>query len=248
MPPSPPPALEQALDLAREHHELYLTALTYEDSLDSRLKDILAKYATSPSLTSGQAAWLAREIDSLKDITPLYGNFKAIEIMFMLAGENLKAPKIRLMTKDDIFVQLNFMPAREEKEEFNMYTGKMETKPAMPRHIKVFRDGWQGHGRRASVGQILDGVFHPDRYGNHTDSIIVLLQEFSLDPAAVAKAAANKLGACSFCATRLSDPESKARGYGPICAGHYGLPWGERDEAAIAYETKVAQLDASALL
>lgn len=32
--------------------------------------------------------------------------------------------------------------------------------------------------------------------------------------------------ACVFCQTALDDPRSTTVGYGPICAGKYGLPWG----------------------
>jgi hypothetical protein len=34
-------------------------------------------------------------------------------------------------------------------------------------------------------------------------------------------------GACCYCARELTDPRSVSMGYGPICAGNYGLPWGE---------------------
>lgn len=35
------------------------------------------------------------------------------------------------------------------------------------------------------------------------------------------------VGFCFYCGSFLSDPESKSKGYGPICAKHYGLPWGK---------------------
>ena len=31
---------------------------------------------------------------------------------------------------------------------------------------------------------------------------------------------------CCFCNTTLTDPRSEMAGYGPTCAGRYGLPWG----------------------
>lgn len=33
-------------------------------------------------------------------------------------------------------------------------------------------------------------------------------------------------GHCCFCNTAIDTPESVAVGYGPICAGKFGLPWG----------------------
>jgi hypothetical protein len=34
-------------------------------------------------------------------------------------------------------------------------------------------------------------------------------------------------GSCIFCMRTLTDERSIKVGYGPICAGHNGLPWGE---------------------
>ena len=33
---------------------------------------------------------------------------------------------------------------------------------------------------------------------------------------------------CCFCNRALEDERSTAVGYGPICAGHFGLAWGNR--------------------
>jgi hypothetical protein len=33
-------------------------------------------------------------------------------------------------------------------------------------------------------------------------------------------------GVCCYCGRQLTDERSTAVGYGPICAGHFGLPWG----------------------
>jgi hypothetical protein len=35
-------------------------------------------------------------------------------------------------------------------------------------------------------------------------------------------------GYCLFCGRELNTPESLSVGYGPICAAHFGLPWGDR--------------------
>jgi len=36
-------------------------------------------------------------------------------------------------------------------------------------------------------------------------------------------------GQCVFCGRRLTDERSIAVGYGPTCASHNGLPWGEKE-------------------
>lgn len=47
-------------------------------------------------------------------------------------------------------------------------------------------------------------------------------------------------GYCCFCGIALTDPRSVAMGYGPICAGNWGLPWG--DEKAAAMQVDVTDL------
>jgi len=51
---------------------------------------------------------------------------------------------------------------------------------------------------------------------------------------AAAVASGHASGACCFCSRQLDDPRSVAHGYGPICAGHYGLPWDAARDAARA--------------
>lgn len=58
-------------------------------------------------------------------------------------------------------------------------------------------------------------------------SLAALLTAFAADPARVASAYGKKFGSCCFCARELTDARSVEVGYGPICAGHYALPWGE---------------------
>lgn len=53
------------------------------------------------------------------------------------------------------------------------------------------------------------------------------LRDFSANPEEVARAYGRATGQCCFCGRELTDGRSVAMGYGPICAEHYGLPWGE---------------------
>lgn len=39
-----------------------------------------------------------------------------------------------------------------------------------------------------------------------------------------------RYGNCCFCGQELTNQSSRHHGYGPICAGNYGLPWGDVDE------------------
>jgi hypothetical protein len=45
--------------------------------------------------------------------------------------------------------------------------------------------------------------------------------------AAMAKQYGDATHNCCFCGLDLTDERSTSAGYGPICAGKYGLPWGE---------------------
>lgn len=63
-------------------------------------------------------------------------------------------------------------------------------------------------------------------------ALVGYLVDFAANPAKMAAEHGHATGACCFCNRPLSDARSTSVGYGPICAGYYGLPWGE--EAAIA--------------
>lgn len=72
-----------------------------------------------------------------------------------------------------------------------------------------------------------EGEFQPSREPTPT-SLIPALQRFACDPAGEAAKHGKLTGACCFCNRKLEDERSTAVGYGPICAGHYGLPWGAK--------------------
>jgi hypothetical protein len=50
--------------------------------------------------------------------------------------------------------------------------------------------------------------------------------------AAEAAAFGHSNNECVFCGIPLTDPRSTETGYGKICAGHNGLPWGTKNEVA----------------
>jgi hypothetical protein len=50
------------------------------------------------------------------------------------------------------------------------------------------------------------------------------LSAIAADPATAAKAYGALMGHCTFCGLQLTDAGSVEVGYGPICAGHWGLP------------------------
>jgi hypothetical protein len=54
---------------------------------------------------------------------------------------------------------------------------------------------------------------------------IAHLLKVAADPARAAREYAALMGCCSFCGLPLTDAGSVRVGYGPICAGNWGLPW-----------------------
>ncbi len=81
------------------------------------------------------------------------------------------------------------------------------------------------------LGAVRDGKFLPSGKAGLTASdkaaLVAALGAMAADPAGQAAAYGHETGCCCFCARELTDKRSIAVGYGPICADHFGLPWGE---------------------
>lgn len=75
------------------------------------------------------------------------------------------------------------------------------------------------------LGAIRQGQFHsrPEATPAH----IATLSEFDTDVAQGAKVYGRAFGHCCFCGLTLTDQPSVEAGYGPVCAGRWGLPWGQ---------------------
>jgi hypothetical protein len=65
-----------------------------------------------------------------------------------------------------------------------------------------------------------------------TADVLALIVRFAEAPLAVAVELGKKSGNCQFCNKELTTAESLAAGYGPVCAKHWGLPWGSKKEVA----------------
>lgn len=81
------------------------------------------------------------------------------------------------------------------------------------------------YGRSVFYGRI-DTLGNFIRMRNCPESILTLLRLFAHDPAGVAKEHGRLNGRCCLCDNPLTDDRSIEAGYGPVCADHYGLPWG----------------------
>jgi hypothetical protein len=81
-------------------------------------------------------------------------------------------------------------------------------------------------GRISPAGELTIG-----RDGETIRSQLVeLISQLAKDPAGVAAAFGHLTGHCCFCSLALKDERSTFVGYGRICAGKFGLPWGAKED------------------
>ena len=72
-----------------------------------------------------------------------------------------------------------------------------------------------------------DGSFRKGKA--FTPKIDEFLTELSDDVVGYTATHGQKTGNCAFCGRHLTTKESVTAGYGPVCAGKWGLPWGHID-------------------
>lgn len=81
----------------------------------------------------------------------------------------------------------------------------------------------------AYAGRITEGLYYPtlDTFNNKKYAIEAF-KVIAAAPKSILAIAGKETGNCCYCWRELTDPRSLAVGYGPICAGKYGLPWGDK--------------------
>ena len=141
---------------------------------------------------------------------------KAIRELMQTAKQHINWPKIRLQAGEQR-IQLSIAGAASSR----------------PDSINI-TDG-APYGSNKWFGRIeVDGKFTAARNANNA-KIQDVLEIFAENPTGYAKIYGNHTGNCMFCGRELTDPQSVAVGYGPICADHFGLPHGNL-EADVANE------------
>lgn len=124
-------------------------------------------------------------------------------------SHGLKWPKVRLQAADGQAVVLKLNGIKSK------YQGS----------IAVSNGGEYGSADNKYFGRLdANGTWVPAR--DSSPAIVELLEKLSLNPAEVAASYGKLTGNCCFCQIALRDARSTAVGYGPICADHFGLPWG----------------------
>lgn len=135
-------------------------------------------------------------------------SFPNLVEMLHTAGEHLKFPRI-VVQFDEGSIRLNIAGPTSKR----------------PGSLNVTSDGayedrtWYGRIHQES------GRFET-AFKGAPDWVVDALIKFNEDPAGTASLQGQRYGNCCFCRLELTTNESLAVGYGPVCAEHYGLPWG----------------------
>lgn len=148
-------------------------------------------------------------------------NLRNVYMLFEAAvSHRLKFPKIRLQTVSGQVVIIKLAGNQSR------YQGQIQVTDDRP------------FGSNSYFGRIdQSGALQPGR--DYRPEIGVLLERLAANPAEVAAEYGKLTGNCSFCQSPLTDPQSTAVGYGPICADHYGLPHGMKSRRSQPSEEPV---------
>jgi hypothetical protein len=167
-------------------------------------RDLVAK-GGKWNLSEKQLYWV-RKLSQPKKSAEAIGNLQKLNELFARAQDHLKRPSVTLVI-DGKHVRV------KKATEASKYFGQ----------IQVVSTGGFGGPYYGRVTQ--DGTFVPGR--DELPSLVETLRRLAAEPAKVAAEHGKLTGMCCFCGRGLDDDRSTAVGYGPVCAKHYGLPWGD---------------------
>lgn len=125
--------------------------------------------------------------------------------MFDAAVTNLKRPAIRLADDAGHYLHLS-LAAKTSRNAGSVY-------------VKGERGSDAYYGKITPEGRFFQAQGCPP-------TIEPQLRAFAADPEKVAKNYGTLTGRCCFCGRLLTDDRSTDVGYGPVCAGKFGLNWG----------------------
>ena len=188
------------------------------------LSSVREKFFQYGSVTPNQAkavvdayTKLSHKVDYTKGKPPeaeerLEGSLAPMLVMFQFAAKHIKKPKIGVRVSTGELLRIKQAHGERWKGWF-----------AITEYHGTIGNGW--------VAMLSpEGDWVPNR--RHADQSFVqrakqTVEQFLVDPVQAATAYGNQIGHCCFCSKELTDERSKAVGYGPVCASHFHLPWGE---------------------
>lgn len=212
-------------DIARKARELR----EYMSPKDRDVSgDMLGKLQRWGSLSDRQWSYLGdmvrrAEAASLGEVAPTRApavvapaaSFPRILAMFgAAAAAGIKAPRIRFLVGD---------------RKLALATSKY------PNSARVI-DAKADEGTRAWHGWIDGKGWHKAKQADSAlaHEILKALQAIEADPVGQAKLYGQLTRECNMCGRELTTRESLTAGYGPICAGKFGLAWGHVDKVKLA--------------
>ncbi len=156
-------------------------------------------------------------------------NFGQLFNMFDKAAESLKFPRMQLEHDNAIIRMIRCGPNSHYHGGINVeingvWFGRIERDGNMYgyRHCQL---------RRENVDVGLQGIFE-------------YLLAFSENPTFHARMHGHRYNYCCFCSRELTNAVSVVLGYGPICAGKYGLPHDHETVVADMHNAECSTLDA----
>lgn len=168
-------------------------------------QSLLKAAASAKGLSEKQAYWVGKLCERLT-APKLQAIITCARIFSLLdkASAKLKWPKIRIACEGG----KHFILARGMNADKAFLKAPNEQSPF-------------GVLKRSGELTITRGGGHKDF---HFEPVLKALELFESDPAEAAKVFGQAFSNCCFCWKELTDAESIKRGYGPICAAHWGLP------------------------
>ena len=191
-------------------------------------RSLLSQYDARGSLSPKQEEWvniiIKENLEARKAPAPAkLGLDRVIEI-FEEASEKLKYPKLVIQLGDGSDLKLSRAGPKSR------YNGEVQLTDGLPYGQNRY------YGRVTGLGElVLTGE------GRHYEQELhSILKSMTTDLGAFARMYGLKSGNCCFCRKELTAGPSLTAGYGPICAGNYGLPWGEDDTLSDAVDAQIA--------
>lgn len=131
---------------------------------------------------------------------------RIVTIISSALDRGIKYPKIKLSCADKV----------EYTIYWSDYFSIVSVKVGISFLLSIGKDG--------RIAKLAGDLF-PNK--DHMLQHLHCIQQFNDNPEQAAKLFGQLTGNCCFCGKELSTKESLAVGYGPTCAEHFSLPWGD---------------------
>lgn len=135
----------------------------------------------------------------------LIPHYENVVQMINRAAKSLLDPTIKIWAENEM--EISIKRNKRDTSEHSLY-GKYPS--------------WFGNIKQTISGY----VYYPSR-GTSEAPIVRALTELAKNPEEFCKLLGQKYEICCFCSLTLTNASSRHYGYGPICAGNWGLPWGD---------------------